>query len=110
MKFKLVKSNKYKGTLKTKLLKRVLALGVVGTMLFSFTGCGNEIEVSENNEKCNVLSTVELEFSNLDFSDLAKGLEQYAYEFVYREGSEISEPVYFKYYAFENGGNDNENI
>lgn len=109
MKFKLVKSNKYKGTLKTKLLKRVLALGVVGTMLFSFAGCGNDTMVPETNSDCSTLSTVELKFMNLDFSDLARGLEQYAYEFIYREGSEISDPVYFKYYAYDNGGNDNEN-
>ena len=58
MKFKLVKSNKYKGTIKTKLLKRVLALGLVGTMLVNFTGC--------NSNKVEKVETVDL--NNIDYS------------------------------------------
>lgn len=47
---KLVKQNKYSGTLKASVLKKVLALGMVGTMLVSFTGCnGNKVETVDLN-------------------------------------------------------------
>jgi len=111
MGLKLNKKNQYKGNFNKNILKGILSLGLVGTMLTSFAACG----VPEQNEYVptsyyTTLTENKVDFEPMDFSEISTEFELEDYEFVYQDGSEISDPVYFEFYDSKNGGFDDEHL